>query len=455
MELEGRLNGPLTLPEVLQFLGMGRMTGTLTCVNGDYSASLTLRQGRLVNSSSVGRPRRLGQMLINRGLVDRMAVEEALAYQQDFSPETPLGRILVHRGHITMDQLRHAIRLQLEEELWDLFSMREGSYKFEHGSMDAVGIDSVVELDVEPLILEGTRRLDEWSRIVKNIPGDSAIPSIMSTEEAMDREMLHFSDSEWRVLSLVNGTFDMGCIAARSGLGKFETFRVINSFLASGLVVVRMPAEPVPAMVPLEVTAERMAAIASSARADDPDRLTGGSSARLSAIFSRWREGESSGNLIVPDENKPPLESGALSFASPVSFVTALCNRILAELMRNPDFILESKDEKLAERYWRQIVMDFPRADLLSAEKNVLNADMFDRYLVSVGVEGPMKPIYSDTMEALSHYLRTLYLLSVQRLGIKSTKGIFANLLENYKRRSKIDNAEDFFFNEFAARALA
>ena len=458
MELEGRLNAPMSLPEVLQFLGMGKMTGVLTISQSDYTASLVLRQGRLINSSSLGRSRRLGQMLINRGLVDRAAIEEALAYQQDFSPGTPLGRILVHRGYISMDQLRQAIRLQLEEELWELFSLREGSFKFEHGDEDTIGTDSLVELDIEPLILEGTRRLDEWSRIVKNITSDSAIPVIVPFADPEDRDMLQLSDGEWQVLSLINGGYDIGCIANRSGIGKFETFRVINSFLAAGLVKITMPTEPVPARVPLEDTAESFTASRNGNGSHAEKTPTGiGSSARLAALFTKWREGDSSSGLVpVPDPDQhASAPKGPLAFGSPVSFIVAMCNAVLNELMQQPDFVIDPRDERIGERYWRQIVMDFPKADLVTAHENALNAEQFDRYIASVGVDGPMRSIYTDTMEALARYLRTCYMIAAQRLGAKLARKVFATLLEDYRQRSKISNAEDFFFNEYATRALA
>jgi hypothetical protein len=449
MELEGRINSAMNLPEILQFLGMGKMTGTLTVVSGDYAATLSIRQGRLINTTSLGRPRRLGQMLVNRGLVERTAIEEALTYQQNYSPGAPLGRILVHQGYVTMEQLRQAIRLQMEEELWDLFGLRDGSFKFEHGSEELVGSDALVELEIEPLILEGTRRLDEWARIVKNIANDRAIPSVIQIPDSDEREMMNFSEAEWRVLSLINGYFDVGCIASRSGMGKFETFRVMNSFLASGLVTMSLPKEPAPESVRLDANADRLMPASPT---DEKEKTHGGSSARLAGLFTRWREGDSGG--FVPPDDSAAKPRGALSFASPVSFICALSNGVADELTRNPDFIVDPRDERLAEGYWRTILMEFPRADLVKATKNSLDARPFDRYMESVGVVGPMASIYGDTMEALNRYLRTMYLLAVQRLGGKVAKRVFATYLEDYKQRSKIANSENFFFNEYAARAL-
>ena len=50
--------------------------------------------------------------------------------------------------------------MQLEEEVWDLFRLSEGEFKFEHGAR-AKDEEIIVEIEIEPLIMEGTRQLDE------------------------------------------------------------------------------------------------------------------------------------------------------------------------------------------------------------------------------------------------------------------------------------------------------
>lgn len=430
MELEGRLNPALSLPEVLQFLGMGKMTGVLTVSQGAYSATLTLRQGKLINSSSVGRPRRLGQMLVSRGLVERADVEDAAAQQRAGGPgSTPLGQILVQRGKISVEQLRQSIRLQLEEEIWELFNLVEGQFKFEHGDEKAMG-DALVELDVEHLIIEGTRRLDEWARIVKNIPQtEAAIPSVsLDLAHGIDRDSLGMSDAEWRVLSLVNGYYDAGSLVLRSGVGKFETFRILNSFLASGLIVISATSDA-------PVAGERPPP---GLEAPDDGEA---SSPRMPAT----------GNSDARDNHGHGDGDGGEAYSSPAAFAAALANGLLDRLMAEPDFATGG-EQRLAEQHWRGALMTLPKADLVRARGNRLDAARLDKFVKLAGLEGGLRQIHDDTVEAVMRYAKGLVHLASARLGQRETQALVPAFMEGFRAKASIAHGERFFFKDFAAQ---
>ena len=441
MELEGRLNPSLSLPEVLQFVSMGKMTGALTVVQGDYSVTLMLRQGRLVNSSSLGRPRRLGQLVVAHGLVERSALDEVLHRQRGMDPQPLLGHLLVESGLITTEQLRHAIRLQLEEEMWDLFSLQEGSFRFEHRKPEDIG-EVLVELEVEPLIMEGTRRLDEWARIVKNIPGDHVTPVIVVPPGGVDREALQLSENEWRVLSLINGFYNVGSLAMRSGIGRFETYRVLNSFMASGLVVPYADALPVG---PSPDLADPAPVVSHPPRdcapADKPDSARpGSSSAKLIALFRR--AGPATGSDTVDQTSGPPVAAGEagppLKFHTWVGFVASLATRVMEKLMASPDFPVGPDDSRLLAYHWNGVLMTYPKADLVRAHDNRLDASRFDGFVKYAGTTGPLRGVYEDTLEALVRLMRLLYLLAAQRLGTRAAQRILGDELADHRQRAVI-----------------
>ena len=457
MELEGRFNPTLSLPDVLQFLSMGKMTGTLTVVHGNYSVSLMVRGGKLVNSTSLDRPRRLGMMLLNRGFIQRNALEDALQFQSRQKPPPLLGQLLIEREIITPDQLRQAIRLQLEEEMWDLFSLEEGSFKFEHGDDASVG-NVVVELEIGPLIIEGSRRLDEWARIVRNIPSDNAIPSVVPAASHADREEMQYSDNEWRVLTLINGYYNVGSLCNRSGVGRFETYRILNSFLASGVIKIQLdsaerqrasgrpegtPRTPLPAAAPKEPAPK------------EHKSHSGTSSARLMALFQRRKPAEEAGAASGQPGADAAVSQTRLRFNSPVGFVVGLSNGILEQLLNAQDFYLGPTDDYLAETHWGNILMMYPRADLITAKGNELDSRKFDRYLEVSGLGGPLRACYDESMEALSRFLKVLFLLASQRIGVRSSHMLFSQFFADYRMRSSISNAEDFYFQEFAEKVYA
>ncbi|MBX7244936.1 MAG: DUF4388 domain-containing protein [Candidatus Sumerlaeaceae bacterium] len=442
MELEGRLNPALSIPEVLQFLSMGKMTGTLTIVHGENQVSLVLKGGRLVNSSSLNRPHRLGQLLASRGVVERSVVEEAVATQQDQDSPEMLGRMLIQRGAITPEQLRSAMRLQLEEELWELFRITEGTFKFER--IDNLIIrDVAVELDIGPLLIEGTRRLDEWTRIIKNVPSDLCVPVVRPMEDRSEREVMPFSENEWRVLSLINGFFNVGSIASRSGVGRFETYRILNSFLASGLVVIK-PEERATRRALEDVPLSKPPANGAKPKTD----TVGSSSARLMAVFFKSRDAEA-------EAQARQEERTILEFRNPVEFVAALANSITEKLLGNPEFYKGELDERIAEFHWNNILMSYPKADLVTAVGRRIETARFNRFVEEAGIDGPFKACYEDTLEALNHHLRTIFLMAAQRLGTREAEAAFKQYFDNFRQRSKIGNDDQFFFKDFAGKVYA
>lgn len=443
MDLEGRFTSPDELADILRRAGAEGLSGTLTIRCGvSFAASFQYYRGQLAGSDNPDRHRRLGRILLNRGLIDRAALEEALAYQADFAPGTPIGKVLVHRGKLGQAELVEAVRLQIEDEMSAVLTCIEGFYQI----VKADGNDEeppAVLLDTQALVDETVARQKEWEKIRQKVPNDSVIPAVLKLKGPEDREVLHLTPRQWHVLSLVNGYYDVGCIAARSGLGRFETYKTLDSLLGSRVIELHPPREPVADS--MNADGESPAAENSSPNA----KAAGSSSSRWGSLLARLRE-----------EGDPRPDTGGedkvrLDFNSPVSFLVDVCNRILARLMTNQDFVVDPTDEKLAERYWRQVLMTFPRADLITANMNLLEATTFDRYTRTLGVDGAMRSIYLDTMDAISRYMRTLYLLSAQRLGSRSARMLFVDVMEDVKSRATIANAESFFFKEFAAETLA
>ena len=464
MELEGRLTPSLSLPEVLMFLSMGRMTGVLTVVQGDYTVTMTLRQGRLVNSSSLGKPRLLGQLLVAHGLVERSVVEEALTQQREANPPKMLGHVLLERGAVTTDQLRQAIRLQLEEEMWDLFSLADGSFKFEHRKEDTLG-EALVEMEVEPLIMEGTRRLDEWSYIVKNIANDELVPALCASgEDGIDREALQLNENEWRVLALVNGYFNVGSLAMRSGIGRFETFRVLNALLASGVVKLRedvAAAGPAPdVMEPVKAAWPKPAKPEAGSDEEKPGGEVGtSSSTRLMALFRKKLSAP-----VAQVAEDATLAEGAvhlsstmklMRFQTVIGFLAGFAQNLMETLLDTPDFSVGPEDSHLLAFYWNGVVMAYPRADLVRVADDKLDASTFENFMKPEDNSGALRSIYEETLEALTRLVRTIYLVAAQRLGTREAQRIVGDQLAEFRQRAVLATGEEFYYQDFLDRIIS
>lgn len=426
MELEGSLKA-FSLPEILQFLAMGKMTGTLMLRRDRQAVDLLIHQGRVVNSATSDQTRRLGQTLIQRRLLRRSDLSDVLREQQTTHADKMLGQLLVDRELISMDNLREVIRRQLEEEIWELFSWETGEFRFEHRS-DSEIQNILVEVEIEPLIIEGTRRSDEWKAIIHNLRGDSTVLTL-SPWKPQEHADLTFTPTEWQVLAYLNGFFSIGSIVTRIGIGRFETYRILNTFLNVGIVSIKEDRSTVSARP------ARPASMEKQVEAPRPGRRLG--------LFGRKRVSDAI----------PTFERNE-KFASPIGLVARFIDLVARTCLEHRDFNAAPGDDSFLERVWRPIVMDCPLADLIQFEGNRLDASALERYLELGGLVNATLRIYEDAIEALSRLYGTMASEFAQRMGERSYQRLVATLKTEWLPGVHVEQPYRFDFESFLSRSL-
>ena len=231
MAIKGSLK-EASLPDVLQLLSMGKKTGCLSVTHRNNFGYIYFDKGRISYASVVNRRDRLGDMLVKSGAVTRRALEEAVA-MQDKRRETRLGELLMETGAITLQQLYGAIDIQIREAVYFLFTWNQGTFNFD-ADVRPDASEHVVSINPESLLLEGARRVDEWSLIEKKIPtfdlvfeGDRA--------KAMAAEV-ELTEEQTVVLELIDGKRDVQGIVDASGLVEFEVGKALYGLMTAGFV---------------------------------------------------------------------------------------------------------------------------------------------------------------------------------------------------------------------------
>lgn len=181
MSINGVLED-LPLADVLQFIHLGRRTGTLFMWRDDEQrAEIGFHDGRIVGAWAPGH-RKLGDLLVEAGLLSNGQVEAALDIQLRVEPPRSLGRILVDSGAVRRDQIHHVVREQVKTTVFDLVTWRQGHFHFEVDELDppddfSVEPDEVLgdlDLNTQMLLLEATRLFDEKNRARKVDPESAA-----------------------------------------------------------------------------------------------------------------------------------------------------------------------------------------------------------------------------------------------------------------------------------------
>jgi hypothetical protein len=189
----------MPVADLLQWAANGRQTGTIRVASGETTKMVYISRGRIVSCTSTDPREVLGHFLVSHGAIDEAELQRAVMRQE--RDGGLFGQILIEQGSMDQEGLERMLRLKAEEAIFDLFTWTGGHFSFHDG--DLPGVELVpVSLDVAGLVLEGTRRLDEWERIREVIPSPMCVPVVVSeldadgTESAGRRTVLASVDDD-------------------------------------------------------------------------------------------------------------------------------------------------------------------------------------------------------------------------------------------------------------------
>jgi tetratricopeptide (TPR) repeat protein len=230
MAIKGSLR-EASLPDVIQLLFMGRRTGCLSVADRQRHGSIWFEEGAIISASIVNRRDRLGDMLLASGAITRPQLEQALVLQQT-APGRRIGELLVTLGVLSPEGLRRSVRLQIEEAVYSLFSWETGTFSFEVG-VQPEGEDRFDRINPESLLLEGARRIDEWSLIEKKITSFDLIFAVLPGQ--VEGHQADFTESQRRILPLLDGQRDVRQVIDQSGLVEFDAGQALYGLVTAGL----------------------------------------------------------------------------------------------------------------------------------------------------------------------------------------------------------------------------
>jgi len=143
-------------------------------------------------------------------------------------------------GAHTPRELQRKLRHQIEATVFELMSWREGFFSFEERAIAEVPSDAQVHVTTEALLMEGARRIDEWSRIADKVPSLAVIPVLAAVADGHETG-LDLLPHEWEVLTMIDGERDLRAIASVLGRGDFEVAKVAYGLVTTGVIEIRRP----------------------------------------------------------------------------------------------------------------------------------------------------------------------------------------------------------------------
>jgi hypothetical protein len=241
MSLQGTLKD-FGIAEILQLIGHQSKSGVLHLREEGKEVDISFSEGNIVGAEAPQRKgaELMGERLVRAGLLAQGDLDAALDLQRRTLKR--LGDILLERNYVARENLARIVQLQLAETIYKVFSWKAGTYRFV--AADKVDFDSrfVSPMNVEGVLMEGFRQVDEWPLIRKKIASDEftftrgkKVPPAADDDEfgAGERALFGIGSTPGRTAREV---------VEMSLLGEFEGMRTLQRLIEGGYLVARAPA---------------------------------------------------------------------------------------------------------------------------------------------------------------------------------------------------------------------
>jgi hypothetical protein len=205
---------------------------------------MSFREGKLIYAT-MGNHNNLASILQKSG---KLSAEQGKFIQTraQGTGDKQLGHLLIQAGYVTQSDIIQSVRQHVLEIVYKLFTWAEGLFRF-----DANRIPSsdhiTVPIDLESVIMEGSRRLKEWERLQEELPNLDISLRFTDRPDARLRN-INLTVEEWRVVSFINPRNSIRQIAEANNLSEFQIRRIVYGMLQAGLVQEVRPQKPAPAV---------------------------------------------------------------------------------------------------------------------------------------------------------------------------------------------------------------
>ncbi len=243
MALKGNLRD-FSTTQLLNLINLARKSGTLT-VEGTDTAHMAFREGKLIHAiMGANGSSSLAAVLQKSG---KLSTEQSKFIQQRAkgTSEKHLGHLLIQAGYVTQSDIIQSVRQNTLETIYKLFTWAEGKFQFEANILPPS--DRItIPIDLAGVIMEGSRRLQEWEELQDEIPNLDVALKFTDKPDARLRN-INLTVQEWRVISFINPRNTIRQIGQANNLNEFECRRIVYGLLQAGIVEFVIKPKPKPA----------------------------------------------------------------------------------------------------------------------------------------------------------------------------------------------------------------
>ena len=230
--LEGNL-ARFEVPDLLTFLNMGRRTGVLVMERSEQETKIFFRDGQPIFSTSTKEDLRAPSLLVRQGKLKEEQAEWLRMYHPTGAEK--VGQVLVSENLLSERELGPFLKIQISEAIFDTFSWHSGVFTF-FDKVPPPQTAVTIEIDLQNLIMEGVRRIDERGRLEEIFEAKDQVIEVIANPERV-KHSVTLTGEEWRVFFLVDGRRSVEEILSLVGdADELSTLEVIHNLMVANLV---------------------------------------------------------------------------------------------------------------------------------------------------------------------------------------------------------------------------
>jgi hypothetical protein len=230
--LTGNLH-TVSLSDLLQLISTAGKTGMLSICRDKETREIYFKKGAIIHASSSGsEDQLLGNLILARNKISKADLERAVSIQKLTGKR--LGEVFLEMTKLTREELLSFLQIQVEEIVYNLFGWNSGEFIFYDGKLPPAA-QVTAELNTMNVIMEGSRRIDEWIKIREALPPEEARLEMVKDPKTKS-DTLKLTVDDLRLFTLVDGDKTISELLQASTAGEFHTRKTLAKFISLGLV---------------------------------------------------------------------------------------------------------------------------------------------------------------------------------------------------------------------------
>ncbi|HVS30652.1 MAG TPA: DUF4388 domain-containing protein [Thermoanaerobaculia bacterium] len=230
LSIQGTL-AETTVPDLFRSIVRSSETAVLSLDAIGRNDAIYFNEGRIIFASSSDPDMGLAETLLRGGELNLQQYNSAM---DRLVVSRRIGSLLIELGYLKPEELSRAVERQASAIVLNAIEYRTGSYTIEFTTNFPDEIITL-PLSTERLILDGVRRIDYWSLIVRGI---GRMDRLLEAARDSDRRtyQLELNEDESHVFSLLSSPQMVETICNKSYLSNFATCRTLWGLLAVNLI---------------------------------------------------------------------------------------------------------------------------------------------------------------------------------------------------------------------------